>query len=508
MRSATICGWLFIFWDVSVALAAGGILNLSVHDETTGEPVTTRVEIFRAGAADRPMPIRKTVPAGFGVVLDQKLELSLADGGYRFRMVRGPEYRIISGNFSLERTSLDDHRVDLPRMVDMRARGWTSGDCLVVASQFSLPLRMLSEDLHVAAVVGHMDAKPIPRRGRDNPPMIDPMWISEDVRCNDGLAFYGGKDDALFDSGKLPSQWLTATTGSDDVRVAIEHPFAWATPVWLASGRIDGVFILGDWLRLDRKVLSVKDGRETGSLIKGDEKSVGRWAEQIYWNMLEAGFRIPPLAGSGDQGTSTPVGYNRLYVADPISDYDADSKLEASPIETAERWWQAAWQGQSVATNGPLLRPKLGGRIPGHIFKAISGEVLQLQPEVMLTVRDPVDYLEVIHNGRVHYSARLDEFAKAGGQIPSLFVKESGWIMIRVVTLFDDHYRAAISAPWYVEFDDKPRVTAQSVEFFKNWLSEYEQRLKRLPPDQLMRQVPFVRAARAFWADRAKLVTP
>ena len=73
---------------------------------------------------------------------------------------------------------------------------------------------------------------------------------------------------------------------------------------------------------------------------------------------------------------------------------------------------------------------------------------------------------------------------------------------IRVVTLFEDHFRAAMSAPWYIDFDSKPRVTAAGVEFFREWLREYEERLKRLPPEQLKKHIPFVRAARSFWTKR------
>jgi hypothetical protein len=147
----------------------------------------------------------------------------------------------------------------------------------------------------------------------------------------------------------------------------------------------------------------------------------------------------------------------------------------------------------------------LGGKIPGHVFQATSGEVLQLQPELTLTVRDPVEYLEVVRNGTVHYSARLDEFAKAGGVIPAMQVKQSSWVVIRVVTLYEDHFRAAMSAPWYIDFDSKPRIATEGIEFFRRWLTEYEQRLKRLSPQQLKQHVPYVRAARAFWAKRAAL---
>jgi hypothetical protein len=169
---------------------------------------------------------------------------------------------------------------------------------------------------------------------------------------------------------------------------------------------------------------------------------------------------------------------------------------------TADQWWNGVWSGKSVATNGPLLRPLVAGKLPGHVFQGRTGEAMRLKPELNLAVRDPVDYLEVIHNNRVHYSARLDEFAKSGGEIPAIIAKESGWVILRVMTLHDEHYRAAITAPWWIEFDGRPRVSQQSVQFFRDWMTEYEQRLKRLPPEQLSRYVPFVQAARRFWDNR------
>ncbi|QDT03658.1 hypothetical protein K227x_20420 [Rubripirellula lacrimiformis] len=485
--------------------AAGGVLNLTVHDEETGDPTITRVEIFRLEQPDKPMKIRKSVPAGMGVVLDRSLELSLPDGGYQFRMIRGPEYRIITGNFSLEKASLDEHNVDLPRMVNMRSKGWTSGDACVTASPNSLPLRMVSEDLHLAAVMGHVDAKPIPRRDRDDPPIIDPMWIRDDVATHDGLAFYGLDPNQHPPSESIPSQWIAATSDQSDVQIAIENPFAWALPIWLASERIDGFFVLGDWLRLDRKVLSVRSGQQTQSLVKGTHHAVGRWAEQIYWKLLDAGFRIAPLAGSGDDSGLSPIGYNRLYVAEPLESYNEDAELEANPVQSETNWWRSAWAGQSVATNGPMLRPVLAGKIPGHVFHATTGEALEMHPEVRLATRDPVDYLEVIQNGQVHYKARLDEFAKAGGIIPPLLIKESSWVMMRVVTLHDDHYRIATSAPWYIDFDGHRRVTTDAVLFFQKWQSDYEERLKRLPPTELAKHIPYVKAAREFWNQRLSL---
>lgn len=523
----------------SVCFADGGVLNFSLTDETSGEPVISRVELWRPDAQKRSavrrnrtrrggdsltlMPVRKTVPAGIGFVLDRKIEFDLPDGAYQFKITRGPEYRIISGEFSLEKTSLDDHHVSLPRMVDMHDEGWMSGDCLVPKSDYSLPLRMASEDLHVAAVNGDVPARPIAGRAgngsNDDPGKQSgkesgkesgedlPTWIRTDAAIQGGLVIYG--DDASEElpsdlPSELPVETLMRCSDKTNVRSAIENPFAWPLPVWLATGQVDGVFVLGDWLRLDRDVIRVPDGRPVKNLIRGHQQAVGQWAETIYHQMLEAGLHLAPLAGSGDECGKTPVGYNRVYVnLQPNSDEYAP---EVSAGDSAHQWWDAAFAGRSCVTNGPCLRPKLAGQLPGHVFHAGGGDVLTLRPELQLAVRDPVDYLDVIHNGVVRYSAKLDEFAKAGGQIPPLEIKESGWVMIRVVTAYPQHLRAAFSAPWYIVYDGQPRVTQKGVDFFVTWLREYEDRLKQLPADQIERHVPHVQRARRYWADKLQAV--
>ncbi len=499
---------LILFCFSGSVTGAGGSLTLTVADESSGQPTITRLELWRGPPTGKTITLRRTVPAGLGVVLDRSVVVSLSENTYSFRMIRGPEYRVVSGNFSLEKTSLDDHNVRLPRMVHMLQKGWTSGDCCVVPSTSSLPLRMAAEDLHVAAVLGHVDAQPIAGRDKDDPIGHQPIWIREDAAVSDGLILYGVDGNDRRGENVLPSEQIAQLIRDhSDVRVAIENPFAWPLPVWLASGRIDGLFVMGDWLRLDRKVMSPPDrGRPADRPGLGDGQTVGRWGEEIYRRAIDAGLRIPPLAGGGSESENTPVGYNRLYVGEPLE--DDDGAVEAGPVTTSQAWWAAAWNGHSVATNGPLLRPKLAGKIPGHVFKARTGESLQLQPELTLAVRDPVEYLEVIKNGQVFYSARLDEFAKAGGIMPLMEVDESSWVMMRVVTLHEDHYRAAVSAPWYIDFDGRPRVGKKSVEFFQAWLSEYEERLKKLPPAELQRHVPFVKSARAFWAAKAETAVP
>lgn len=525
--------------------AAGGVLTVAVEDEEAGEATVTRMELYRADG--KPQLVRRAAGAGLGVVVSDSLELTLPDGPYQFRFIRGPEYRIITGNFTLERTSRDEKTVRLPRMVDMKREGWLSGDLAVPPNTPDLLLRMMAEDLHVAAVIVAEGPNTMPQAVPQNQKPFEPLWTRQGVMASndESLLVYSLADanqlgDIATRPGEVTSQWIdrladaasdtVADTEADTVaeaehksastKLAIANPFDWSVPVWLASERIDGVFVLGEWLNQDKKVESIKDGRPPVAPGFDGPLGPGRYAEFIYWKALEAGLRLAPLAGSGvskGHAAKTNIGYNRVYAAtnSPIdAALDADDSqgfdettTPAATIENETQFWDSVWAGQSLITNGPMLRPTLGGYPPGHRFAATAGERLQLMMELKLSVRDPVEYLEIIHNGRVFYSARLDEFAAAGGQLPELEIEESGWAVVRVVTQHESHYRMATSAPWYFEFDGKPRISRTAVNFFGQWLKDCEVELRKLAPDELAKHVAGVTRARKFWGERLMSAT-
>ncbi len=60
------------------------------------------------------------------------------------------------------------------------------------------------------------------------------------------------------------------------------------------------------------------------------------------------------------------------------------------------------------------------------------------------------------------------------------------------MTRHPDHLRFATSAPWFVEFDDAPRISRAAVAYFQKWQSDCELELKKLPKDQLAEFVPAV----------------
>lgn len=502
---STLCCFMLAVWAGS-GWAAEGELLLRVVDETTGQPIAARVELTRpqlispeatrrgAGRGSRrsalrvvrPLPARGSIPTSFGFVVDGEIKLNLKEGPYEFRVTHGPEYRVVRGNFTIEKTSDDEHVVELPRILEMSELGWTSLDAFAPESRHKLSVRMRSEDLdHAWSAESSV--------GSENESIHNRKIGSEEIHAvpiGDLIHYSFGqsvRDASLMTDDFTLASLTHLVTKSDTDKIAIENPFAWALPIYLASQKIDGMFVLGDWLRLDAAVLKPTQGRPSPAEPPRDGRSLGREAEQVYWEMLSAGLTIAPLAGTGRQATEHPIGYNRLYV---------DQKDPAHDL------WKSVWSGRTFVTNGPLLQPELEGHSPGHVFQVSEGDNLSLTPRVTLTVRDPVDYLEVIVNGVVHHTARLDEFANAGGRISPINVRQPGWALIRVVTLHEDHFRAAISAPWYFEVGGQRRISKRSVEFFQRWLADYEAELKAAADADLAAYAPYIRAARQFWQNQ------
>ncbi len=213
---------------------------------------------------------------------------------------------------------------------------------------------------------------------------------------------------------------------------------------------------------------------------------VGRWSETVYYNLLNCGLRIPPTAGSGSGVAPSPVGYNRVYVhADQPFSYD--------------RWLENLRAGQVVVTNGPLIRPNVGGELPGYVFQADAGQEIELEVGLTLSTRDPVSYLEIVQNGRTVHEVRLDQWARDGGKLPPLKFRDSGWFVVRAVSDLGTTHRFASTAPYYVEIGYQPRISRAAVQFFLDWLDARANR----PSDQETERSadPSADRARAFWQE-------
>jgi hypothetical protein len=259
-------------------------------------------------------------------------------------------------------------------------------------------------------------------------------------------------------------------------------------PTLIGVGGIQSLGLLHGGLTSSRSNESPEDRPRDASLFP-EPDGVGQWAQQTYFQLLEAGLRIPPAAGSGADSSGNPLGYARTYV------YCGDEF-------TAQRWWEGLRAGQVVLTNGPLLRPRVNGQLPGHVFRASAGETLRLQVDLKLSTQDKIRYLEVIQNGRPAIQVRLDEWVRRRGELPDVTFNASGWLLVRAIAEHPQAFRGAMSGPYYVEFDGQPRISRQAASYFHDWCYERARMWQRAAAPQRQAVLPDLRRARDFWQQR------
>jgi len=115
-----------------------------------------------------------------------------------------------------------------------------------------------------------------------------------------------------------------------------------------------------------------------------------------------------------------------------------------------------------------------------------------------LTTREPISYLEIVQDGQVRESIRFEEYVKSG-RLPPLHFKQSGWFLLRVVGEAPETYRFAMTAPFFVEFGGKQRISRKSAQFFLDWVYERARQIQIADPQQRREVLEYHRKARDFW---------
>lgn len=473
-----------------------GEVTVTAIDKDSGNEVAVRMHL--KDSRGRPVMPKGTIAWKDHFVFDGKILLTLRPGAYTFEVERGPEYRIRTGHFMIERGAEDSHVVQMERFVDMKNEGWWGGDLHVHRPLKDIEVLMRAEDLHVAPVITWWN--------KDN------HWVEAEkpeslLTQFDGNRFYhqmGGEDER--EGGALmyfnldkplpiqdadreypsPIKFLDLAKEQPSAHVDIEKPFWWDMPTWVATGKVDSIGLANNHMCRGEVLGNEAWGKPRDTKFYPGTHGNGRWTQDIYYHLLNCGFRIPPSAGSASGVLPNPVGYNRVYVY-------CDGEL------TYEKWFEGLRAGQVVVTNGPMLRPRVNGELPGHVFTAAAGESIDLQAALNLSIREKVEYLEIIKNGRVEREVRLSEYREAGGKLPSVSFDESGWLLIRAVTNNQDTFRFASTGAYYVEVGQQPRISKTSAQFFYDWVYERARRIKIEDAEQREEVIKHHRDARDFW---------
>ncbi len=504
------CLLLISCWLSSDASAQPrGSVELDFRDKETDEALVCRVRMLSADGKEQ--LVRGMLNRQGWVLWEEAARYTGRAGDYTYQAFHGPQYAAASGGFTLDRRSSAMVVVPMPRHADLALEGWRGGDMLSYVDSAETLRWLVAEDLMTASVVSEAyevraeAAKSATgssaRTTSENEPS---RWVDAssyyDVRPGSGLILHHWSPPAVVPADVPSSRLLHmakgAPRGGGALPAHAEIGRLWErdVPIWLASGHIDSIQLLGSHLTYDGQrqtpvtpIVDPDPGRFFGPLAGG------RLVEYLYWQVLECGLRIPPSAGSGFGKNGSPLGYNRVYAY--------------APLPSPSAWWQAVRDGQTFVTNGPLLRATVNGELPGKVFTAAAGGAVELDIALTLTVADPVEYLEVVYNGETLYRARLDEYARQGGRIPPQIVRDSGWLLIRVVTERDHTYRIASTAPYYIEIGQRPRISARAVAFFQSWLEESTAQIMQQGEPLTQAAESYLALALAFWSDRANRAT-
>jgi hypothetical protein len=273
-----------------------------------------------------------------------------------------------------------------------------------------------------------------------------------------------------------------------NVWIDIEKPFWWDVPVWLASGQMDSIGLANN--HMCRSTMSPTEawGRPRDERQLPPPLGNGQWTQEIYYHILNSGFRLPPSAGSASGVLPNPVGYNRVCV-------------HVEGAFSYEKWWAGLKAGRSFVTTGPLLFCKANGKLPGEVFKGEEGKPMRLRLELSLTSNDRVKSIELIQNGKTAQRIACDSNLTQT-KTAELTVRESGWFLLRAIADNADTFRFASTAPFYVEMGKQDRrISKTSVRFFQEWIGERIASLEKALPDEGQRRevLKTHEQARQFW---------
>ena len=216
---------------------------------------------------------------------------------------------------------------------------------------------------------------------------------------------------------------------------------------------------------------------------------------EVWYRLLNLGFRLP--AGAGTDAMTNyaslrgPVGMNRVFI-DTGGDISPPALLAALKA------------GRTFASNGPLLGLEVDGKHPGGtVSRTAPGK---LHYRIALRSFVPVDHLDLVQNGKVAKSFKLQGDRRRFDAEGELEVSTSGWVVLRASNdgaspLVLDIYPYATTSPVYVELPGGLPPDPADAAYFTAWLdrviADAERRSDFKDEGERKATLDYLRSARA-----------
>jgi hypothetical protein len=433
----------------------------------------------KSWAPDRAIVYRNRAERHF--VTANGFEIELPAGTYTFTAERGPEFRPFRQTIEGRAGADINVKVELERPLNLNRLGWYSGDLHNHRRPEDMRLLLLAEDLNLAPTltdwvwddrqrtqppdtsepIRSVDARHVysvldkeVERLRDGPGAVDLLGLRSPILFNGSLLY--PSNDTFTRQAHAQGAWVDA------------EKIVWRDVAALvALGHIDFAGIV--YNHFNRQ--DVETETDSWGMIPKSRPEfktpfgMPLWAMDVYYRLLNCGFRLPVSGGSASGVKSAPLGYNRVYVK-PAGQF------------SYENWFRGLKQGRSFATNGPMLFLTVDGKEPGAVIRpsekgrrraAIRAEAFSLKP---------MDRLEIIYRGKTIRSVT------GAGKLMLNFTADvdgTGWFVARAFEKPDSTIRFAHTSPVYVEFPGDSGIVTEDAQFFIDWIDREIRFFKNLP---------------------------
>ena len=390
---------------LEVATPAPGQLKLTVLSDDTGKPAPAMVRLVwrtdgserqpdnglsfapqfdkqgntsGARAANLPGPLSEPFWCVPGPV-----DMALAPGTWQIGVRRGVEYEIVSQEVTIRSGQCTRTVIRPRRWVDMRRRGWWSGDdhvhCRILSDQDARRLLawVQAEDIHLANVVKMGD---IYRTYFEQRGFGPDYWVAE----GDYVLAPGQECPRTHDQlGHVLAMDITAMVRDTAHYYLYDQVFDTVH----AQGGLSGYAHVNSGMFHVHRDMSLNVPRQKVDFV--EILQFNRLGTDLYYDFLNLGFKLTASAGS-DVPWGGTIGEVRAYAF-----------LDRRPF-SADAWFAAFRRGRTFTTSGPMLEFQVGHALPGDEIRLKSDRRLRVRARAWGDAKRMAPLrLEVIRHGAV-----------------------------------------------------------------------------------------------------------
>ena len=204
-----------------------------------------------------------------------------------------------------------------------------------------------------------------------------------------------------------------------------------------------------------------------GALDAIDILPFGPPAYELWYRLLNSGFRIAPGAGTDTftnwRGIRLMPGGDRQYV-------------ETGPGMNWEKWVARFREGRDFVTNGPLMTFTVNGDPMGAVIRIPEGQPYRARLAAEISSHVPMRLVEFVQNGAVIESREVPADARSFRMEKEVPVEKSSWFSVRVAGapargVYDDaSLPRAHSGAIYVDIGGQPTILKEDVELMIRWV--------------------------------------